>query len=423
MPAKRSREEGVWPKIAASKHAQRTTNPIRKIVDKMRPAENPTKRLIALSIGDPTTDGNLLPPPNAVEAVISALRSNRFNGYPPSVGYPAARAAVATYWRNAYASSNPDAGRLITADTTILASGASHALLMAITGLANEGDNIVIPAPCFSLYGTICESYGIRVKHYQCNPQKSWEVDLQSLRSSCNTKTKAILLNNPSNPCGSNFSRQHLGEIVALAEELKIPIISDEIYAGMVFNQAVFTSVAEFDTNVPRVIIGGIAKKFVVPGWRLGWLILMDKQQVCSDYLNGMIQLSTLIVGPNSLMQSCLEEILNHTDPAYQDQLNKDLAANAHMASEVFARCPGLHPILPQGAMYLMVRIDTAKFDGIVDGIDFAKKLQDEENVQVLPGEIFQCPGFFRVVFTKPFPLIEEATKRVEQFCIRHVKH
>ncbi len=422
MPAKRAREDGQWPTVAASKHAQRTTNPIRKIVDRLRPAQNPTKPLIALSIGDPTTDGNLLPPPSAVDAVIAALRSSKFNGYPPAVGYPAARAAVATYWRNTYASSNPDAGTLITPDTTILASGASHALLMAITAIANEGDNIVIPAPCFSLYGTICESYGIRVKHYQCESSKNWEVNIESLRSACNTKTRAILINNPSNPCGSNFSKKHLAEILAVAEDLKIPIISDEIYAGMVFDGAVFTSLAEFDTNVPRVIIGGIAKKFVVPGWRLGWLILMDKQQVATGYLAGMVQLSTLIVGPNSLMQSCLDQVLNHTDPAYQDKLNSELAANAKHASDVFARCPGLCPIQPQGAMYLMVRIDLERFNDIADGVQFATKLLEEENVQVLPGEIFQCPKYFRVVFTKPFPLIEEATKRVEQFCIRHFK-
>lgn len=410
-----------WTPLTASLHAKRTTNPIRKIVDQMKPTgPQSTKPMIALSIGDPTTDGNFLPPKSAIDAIVANVQSCKFNGYPPSVGYPASRDAVAKYWINHFTPSLPDAAAQIRGDRVILGSGASQAILMAITALCNEGDNILLPSPCFSLYGTICGSYGIDVKHYKCDPSNNWECDLASIRALTDSRTKCLFLNNPSNPCGSNFRRSHVADLLSLADELKLPVISDEIYSGMVFEDEVFTSVADFDSNVPRIVIGGTAKNFIVPGWRLGWAILVDKLNIAADVFDGMVQLSTLIVGPNSVVQSALDKILNETEASYQSELNKSLYRNAKTAYDIFSTCRGLRPTVPQGAMYMMVGLDMSMFKDITSGIEFAKMLMAEENVQVLPGEIFQMPNFFRVVYTKPTELVGEAAKRIEAFCARH---
>jgi len=388
----------------------------------MKPPSGLNKTFIPLSIGDPTTDGNFLPPSEVISDLQSIIASGKSNGYGPSVGTGGARAAVAKYWKQ-FATTIPvsEADRLITADHVVLGSGASHALLMVITALCNPGDNVLIPAPCFSLYATICGSYGIEVRHYPCSSENNWECDLDALTVQCDQKTKAILINNPSNPCGSNFSRAHVTQILQTAEKLRLPVIADEIYAGMVFGSETFTSVSDVETPVPRFIVGGIAKNYMVPGWRLGWVLVMDSLGIASKVLDGIVQLSTLIVGPNSLIQAALPVMLEGVDEAYRRKVNKDLEANATAAFNIFSRCKGLRPTIPQGAMYLMVQIDIARFgEEIQSGVDFAKLLLTEENVQVLPGEIFQMPNFFRVVYTKPIYLVEEAAARVEDFCRRH---
>jgi tyrosine aminotransferase len=412
-----------WKPLIASHHAQNTTNPIRKIVDQMKPTGAvSTKPMIALSIGDPTTDGNLLPPSTSLEALCEVVKSCKFNGYPPSVGFPESRAAVAKYWINNFSKNLPDAASFIKPETVILGSGASQAIVMAITALCNPGDNLILPSPCFSLYSTICDSYGIKVKYYKCSPETNWECDLDSIRAAADSNTKGILINNPSNPCGSNFSRTHVKSILDVAEELRLPIIADEIYSGMVFGDDVFTSAADFDSVVPRIVVGGTAKNFVAPGWRLGWAIMVDKLGVAASILDGMVALSTLIVGPNSLIQAALDNILNGTEASYRLELNRTLEKNAMTAFDIFSKCKGLKPTTPQGAMYMMIGIDVDQFKDISNGIEFAKMLLTEENVQVLPGEIFQMPNYFRVVCCKPVTLIEEAAKRVEDFCTRHSK-
>ena len=107
----------------------------------------------------------------------------------------------------------------------IIASGCSGALEMAISVLLNEGDNILVPSPGFPLYQVIAESLGGNVKHYNLNPETNWQVDLQHMRSMIDENTKAIVINNPSNPCGSVFPSEHLYEITKIAEEYCVDII------------------------------------------------------------------------------------------------------------------------------------------------------------------------------------------------------
>jgi tyrosine aminotransferase len=131
------------------------------------------------------------------------------NGYLPSVGLPAARKAIAAY-------SSTDS-HVVAEDDVIIASGASGALELVISGMINEGDNILVPKPGFPLYQVISESLGGSVKHYQLRADRNWECDLDEMEQMIDTRTKAILVCNPSNPCGSNYSAEHLTNIAVVA--------------------------------------------------------------------------------------------------------------------------------------------------------------------------------------------------------------
>ena len=405
--------------------ADSTLNPIRAIVDRIRlPSHHANKPLIPLSIGDPTTFGNLDIPSNLVDTLIANLQSKRYNGYAPSTGSLPARQAVAT--RYAYPSQwSPatmelgNAASLTTADV-IITSGCSGALTIAIEALCNPSHNILLPRPGFSLYRTICGRNNIQPRFYNLRSDSAWEVDLAQLESLIDADTAAILVNNPSNPNGSNWSLQHIRAILDIAERYHLPVIADEVYADMVFEGQRFYPFAAVSERVPIIAVGGIAKQYVCPGWRVGWICVYDKGVDMSGWREGMSNLSQLIIGANTLVQSALPDLLLHTPASYQQQLLASLHASASYLYTHLNAVSGLSCTLPQGAMYLMVRIDCALLR-VRDEQQLAAELLDEENVFVLPGSCFQAPGFVRLVCCAPVVVMEEAVKRMRAFCERRV--
>lgn len=116
-----------------------------------------------------------------------------------------------------------------------MTSGASQALQLAIAAVSNPGCNILLPQPGFPLYQTLCEYYGVEFRFYSLLPERGWEADIAHIRSLADSRTAAIVICNPSNPCGSVFAEAHLQELLAAAAALKLVVISDEVYADIAF--------------------------------------------------------------------------------------------------------------------------------------------------------------------------------------------
>lgn len=150
---------------------------------------------------------------------------------------------------------------------------------LCIALLGSPGKNILIPRPGFPLYKTLCGGYGIDIRSYDLKPEDNWEVDLHHLQSQIDNNTVAIIYNNPSNPCGSVYSKQHIKNILKVAERNCLPIIADEIYENMVFPGHTFYPIASLTTEVPVLSCRGTTKRFLIPGMRLGWVTVHDKHQ------------------------------------------------------------------------------------------------------------------------------------------------
>jgi tyrosine aminotransferase len=394
--------------------ASRTVNPIRRIVDMMKVKPNPSKKLIPLTIGDPTIHGNFKAPDHIGAPIFTALGANSHNGYPHACGIREARESVA---RTHSVAGHPP----LTVDDIVLTCGCSQAIDMAISVLANPGThNILLPRPGFSLYETLCKSKGVETRFYSLGPNRQWECDLAEMESLIDSNTSAILINNPSNPCGSNFSRSHIQDIISLASKYELPIIADEIYENLVFSGSEYTSFAEMSKDVPIIHVGGLAKKFMLPGWRLGWIALHDRHGRLSEIRKGLMDLSTLTLGPTSIVQSIVPDLLERTEPAYLATVISQLEENLAVIQKGLAGTPGIHLVVPQGAMYIMIGIDDLK--DIEDDVDFAKKLVEEESVFVLPGSVFRMPNFFRIVITSPPNVLQEACERIDSFCRRYAR-
>jgi len=408
--------------IVASDKSKRTVNPIRAIVDNIVKKDNPEKTMIPLSLGDPTVFGNFNPPEVLVEAVVRAVRSAKHNGYISAAGTPAARSAIAKF-------SSHKSTTFVEQDV-IIASGCSGALEIAITALLNPGDNMLVPNPGFALYQVICESHGAGVKFYDLSPEHGWTANIEQMESLIDEHTKAILINNPSNPCGSVFSKDHLQEMVALAEKHKLPIVADEIYGEMVFKGATFHPLSSISTTVPVVSVGGLAKQFVVPGWRVGWIVIHDPLKVLDQVRAGMMSLSNLIIGANAIVQAAIPDVLCPEPGSNEEAALKKferyyvgtLEEHASLTCRMLAQVPGLNVVVPQGAMYVMIQFDPKVLHDIKDDMHFTELLLAEEAVFVLPGKCFGVKNCFRVVFSAPKEKLEEAYGRIAQFCVRHAQ-
>lgn len=296
-----------------SDYARLSVNPLRKLNFDQSIAPNPEKDVITLQLGDPTIFGNFPPAKEVLEAIKESVDSDSFR-YNPGAGRIEAREALAEYY-----------GGGISPDDIVLASGCNHALEMCILTLVAPGENILIPRPCYS-YCPITKGTHVVSKSYNLDPNKGWDIDLKHMESLIDERTKAILINNPGNPCGNAFSREHIEDILEIAERHQLPIIADEIYGFMVFPGVKFHSFASVTKNVPVLVCGGLTKRFLMPGIRMGWVVIHDRQGALADVKIGIRNITGRILGPNSTVQLALPKILRNTPKAFFSETMETIA-------------------------------------------------------------------------------------------------
>lgn len=153
-------------------------------------------------------------------------------------------------------------------------------------------------------------------------PDQQWKIDLDDLENQIDDDTAAIVVINPSNPCGSVYNKVHLLELLDVASRNRVPIIADEIYEHFVFSDYEFTAISALSKDVPVLTCGGLTKRFLVPGWRMGWIIIHDRQNILDKEIRrGLANLATRILGPSTLIQRALPSILKYTPQSFFDEV------------------------------------------------------------------------------------------------------
>lgn len=190
----------------------------------------------------------------------------------------------------------------------------------------------------------------------------------------------------------------------------------------MVFPGVEFHSISALSEKVPILSCGGLTKRFLVPGWRVGWIVIHDRNNALKDVRMGLGNLSGRILSCNTIVQGALPKILRDTPQEFFDNTVVMLKHHANVAFEVLKDVPGLWPIMPEGAMYMMVKIDIECFPQFQDEMDFLQQLVREQSVFCLPGKCFQIKNYFRIVITVPAEKIQEACVRIAEFCAVHFK-
>jgi tyrosine aminotransferase len=332
-------------------------------------------------------------------------------------------------------------------DHVIVASGCSGALELVLSTLLDTNDHhpsiLLVPQPGYPLYQVIAESHGAIVMHYRLLPDKNWEIDLNHVRELMKqrgTRIRGMIVNNPSNATGAVYTADHLFAIIRMADECRLPIVADEEYGDLTFGMHRFHPLAVMagraGHRVPVITCSGLAKQYLLPGWRMGWAVFHDNHfQSLREIQAGAKRLAQVGgTGASHLVQDVVPALLEHANDStgeggdavrvWKQDLVQHLEEQANFLHQQLSQAPGLQVMEAQGAMYCMIRFDPQDFSlGIQNDVDFCRLLLTEENVLVLPGTCYGVPNVLRVVFCAPTPTLKDATSRMIEFCERHYQY
>ena len=241
-------------------------------------------RILKLNIGNPAPFG-FEAPDEILKHVIHNLPTAQ--GYTDSQGIYPARVAVAQYYQQRGILS---AG----ADDVYIGNGVSELILMSLQALLDNGDEVLIPSPDYPLWTAAVNLAGGKAVHYRCDEEQDWYPDLQDMRSKITSRTRALVLINPNNPTGAVYERAVLEDIIALAREFGLVILSDEIYDKILYDGATHISTASLCEDLLVLTFGGLSKNYRIAGFRVGWLFISGARLAARSYIEGLNILASM---------------------------------------------------------------------------------------------------------------------------------
>ena len=323
------------------------------------------ENVIHLEIGEPNFDT----PPHVIDAACSALRSGATR-YTSNAGILPLREAIA-------ARISERTGRSVSPDRVIVANGAVGALYLAAVLALERRDEVLIPDPCWPNYLGMFRLVGAEAVRYRQRPENGFLPDLGNLQELVSSRTKALLLNSPSNPTGSVIPMEKLSGLVEFAESNGLYVISDEIYEDIVY-EGEFASVLECDYQSGTLCVSGVSKGYAMTGFRLGYIVVPDR----------------LVDGSRAVIESvagCITTVSQHAAISAlsgpQDGIRERLSAYRNKRQIVLDTVGDTGRLLGrlQGAFYAMIDVG----ERVGGSMQFAKDLLQEKAVAVSPGITF----------------------------------
>ncbi|XP_014491778.1 probable aminotransferase TAT2 isoform X1 [Vigna radiata var. radiata] len=378
-----------------------------------------TRPVIRLGRVDPT-DNPLFRTTNvALDAVTTSVHSFNFNCYPPTHGLLQAKRAIADHLSSHFP-------HKLSAENVFLSIGGTQAIDIILPSIARPGANVLLPKPGYPQYELRASLCDLEVRYYDLLPERGWEVDLDSLENLADENTVALVIISPSSPCGNVFAYEHLKKVAEIANKLGIFVISDEVYAHVVFGSKPFVYMGEFSSIVPVISIGSFSKRWIIPGWRIGWIAICDPQGILQK--SGIVSKITNYIEitdnpPTIVQQAAIPEILEKTPNDFHSNNLGILREAANIFYDGCKEIPCLTcPLKPEGAMVVMVEINLSQLEDIVDDVQFCSKLVKEESVILFPGVIVGLKNWIRFSLAVDPSDLKEGLSRIKAFGLRHAK-
>ncbi len=303
-----------------------------------------------------------------------------------------------------------------TLDNTCITTGVTESLQIFLNACLNPNDELLIPGPTYPQYFLITQFLGSEPVSYRCIEEEDWQPDVEDIRTKITKKTKAIVIINPNNPTGALYSKKVIKEIVDLAGEYKIPIVSDEIYDDMVFDERQYAT-ATLSKDVPTITFNGFSKVYLVPGWRVGY-VLFHHDGVLDEIQDAFMRIARSRLCASSVCQrACIAALKgpqNHIKET-NDKLRKRRDFSYKRLNEI----EGISTAKPQGAFYIFPTIEAMKKGIWKDDKDFVLDLLNKKHVLVVHGSGF-CNTYgkdhFRAVILPTIETLENAFNKLEEF-------
>ncbi len=286
--------------------------------------------------------------------------------------------------------------------------------------LIEQGDEILVPGPTYSPYLAYPKFFGGRPISYQTVEEDGWHPNIDDLRNKISKRTRAIVIVNPSNPCGSLFQERAVRQIVELAGQYDLPVISDEIYDRIVYEKG-FVSTASLARDVSVVGLNGFSKAYLMTGWRLGYVYFHDPRGKLKEVKEGIEKEARIRVSANTPVQRAGIEALNGPQ-GHIAQLVRKLKQRRDYSWKRVNEIEGMTCTKPEAAFYLFPNIHALR-DRWKTDLDFVLDLLRETGVLLVHGSGFD-PVYgtehVRAVFLPPIETLSEAFDELDRFMKIH---
>ena len=393
--------------ILSSSLSRIKPSPTIAVTQKARELKEKGVDVISLGAGEPDFDT----PDNVKEAAIRAINSGDTK-YTAVDGTPKLKEAIINKFKK-------ENGLEFSKDQINVGAGGKQVIFNAILSTINPGDEVLIPAPYWVSYPDIVLLAGGTPKIVICDEKDEFKITSQKLKKNLNSKTKWIILNSPSNPTGSCYSKD---EIDAIADILKgypeVMVMSDDIYEHVVYDNFKFYTIAQNKNVTDRTLtINGVSKSYAMTGWRIGYA------GGPKDLIKAMAKIqSQSTTNPSSISQAAAVEALSGDQSFIKDRSDAFKERRDFVVSKL-NKINGIECLNPQGAFYVFpsckgcIGKTHSELGEIKNDTDFVSKLLESTGVAVVQGSAFGLEGFFRISYATSMTNLEKAVERISDFC------
>jgi alanine-synthesizing transaminase len=378
------------------------------VLRRARQLEAEGHQILKLNLGNPAPFG-LTAPDAVLSDVVHSIGDAQ--GYSDARGiYPARLAVARSYQARGVTGVGPD--------DVFLGNGVSELIVMALQGLLDPGDEVLIPSPDYPLWTGAVGLCGGRAVHYRCDEQAGWAPDLDHVAGQITGRTRALVIINPNNPTGAVYSSETLLGLLDLARRNQLLVLTDEIYDQILYEDAVHQSAAALAPDLLVLTLGGLSKTYRLAGFRSGWLVVSGPRQDAAEYLEGLELLANMRLCPNVPAQYAIEPALSGKH-SIADLLQPGgrLREQRDHSWRKMNEIPGVDCVKPAGALYLFPRLDPDIYK-ISDDERMVIDLLEREHLLLSHGTGFNLPtaDHLRLVFLAAVDVLDDAIGRLARF-------
>jgi aspartate aminotransferase len=357
------------------------------------------------SLGEP----DFLTPEHIRVAATQAMNAGETR-YTPAEGTAEVRACVARYYDRTY-------GLKVSPQQVILSNGAKHSIHNVLASVVGPGDEVLIPTPYWVSYSDLVTMTGATYKLVPTTLESGFKMSPTQLREAITPRSKLLMLNSPSNPTGSVYTRAELEALADVVLDSPLAVLSDEIYEKLVFGNATATCFATLRPELAErtLTISGVSKTYAMTGWRIGWAV--GPAAVIKAMTNVQSQQTSC---PSSISQAATIAALDGPQDCVET-MRREFEARRDLVCSRLQRIPGVKIFSPQGAFYAFFDISdhfgrTLGGKQVRDSLSFCLATLESAHVNLVPGVAFGAEGFVRMSYATSREQLEAGLDRLEQF-------